>query len=253
MHARRADARFFWAEDQKAPLDSRLDKLGGIVFHHRLGTLREKVERIAPLADRIADMVRMEGVLRVCVGRAARLCKCDLATLMVGEFPELQGHMGRGYALAQGETPPVADAIPDHYRPGGALDDVAPTDVSAPVALADRFDSLAGCFAVSLVPTGAADPFALRRACIAALRTLLDRGYEKLAFSELAALAYDGFAGKKLDLTKDACVAKLEEFAFERLRGLVVSATSVQVADALLAGSGPASLENVVGSLARAR
>jgi glycyl-tRNA synthetase beta chain len=253
MRARLADARFFWAEDQKAPLDSRLDKLGGIVFHHRLGTLREKVERIAPLADRVAEMLRLEGALRVAVGRAARLCKCDLATLMVGEFPELQGHMGRVYALAQGETQTVADAIRDHYKPVGAHDDVAPTDASATVAIADRFDTLAGCFAVGLMPTGAADPFALRRACIAALRTLLDRGYSALAFSDLVALAYDGFEGKKLDLSKIETVARLEEFATERLRGLLASETSNAVADAVLAASGEAALRNVPAALARAR
>ena len=96
---------------------------------------------------------------------------------MVGEFPELQGHMGRAYALAQNEPREIADAIRDHYRPLGAQDEVAPADVSAAVALADRLDTLAGCFAVGLAPTGAADPFALRRACIGALRTILDRGY----------------------------------------------------------------------------
>jgi glycyl-tRNA synthetase beta chain len=253
MRARLADARFFWEEDQKVPLDGRYEKLSGIVFHHRLGTVLEKAERIERLAVRIAEALRLEGPQRAAVARAAHLSKCDLVTLMVGEFPELQGHMGRAYALAQGEPGEVADAVRDHYKPVGAQDDVAQDDVSAAVALADRFDTLAGCFAIGLAPTGAADPFALRRACIAALRTLLDRGYEGLAFSELATLAYEGFAGKKLDLSRDATVAKLEEFAFERLRGLVVGATSTQVADAVLAGSGEAALSNVVGSLARAR
>src|ERR1019366_5415412 len=151
-------------------------------------------------------------------------------------FPELQGHMGRAYARAQGEPDDVADAIRDHYKPVGAQDDVAQDDVSATVALADRFDTLAGCFAVGLAPTGAADPFALRRACIGALRTLLDRGYT-LAFSELVGLAYDGVVGKKLDLSRVETVAKIEDFATERLRGLVASATSNQVAHAVLEGT----------------
>jgi glycyl-tRNA synthetase beta chain len=253
MRARLADARFFWEEDQKTPLDGRYEKLAGIIFHHRLGTVREKAERVERLATRIAAALRLEGLPRVAVARAAHLAKCDLVTLMVGEFPELQGHMGRAYALAQGEHREVADAVRDHYKPVGAQDDVAQDDVSAVIALADRFDTLAGCFAVGLAPTGAADPFALRRACIGALRTLLDRGYEALAFPELVALAYDGFEGKKLDLARDATLAKLEEFAFERLRGLAIGATSTQVADAVLAGSGTAALSNVVGSLARAR
>ncbi|HTQ44745.1 MAG TPA: glycine--tRNA ligase subunit beta [Polyangiaceae bacterium] len=253
MRARLADARFFWEEDQKQPLDARYDKLGGIVFHHRLGTVKEKVERIERLAALLADLLSLDGVRKAEVTRAARLCKCDLVTLMVGEFPELQGHMGRAYALAQGETGEVGDAVRDHYKPVGAQDDVAPSNVSAVVALADRFDTLAGCFAVGLAPTGAADPFALRRACIGALRTLLDRGYAELSFPDLVGLAYDGLAGKKLDLSRVETVAKLEEFATERLRGLLASATSNQVADAVLAGSGEAALRNVVAVLARAK
>jgi glycyl-tRNA synthetase beta chain len=253
MRARLADARFFWEEDQKQPLDARYDKLGGIVFHHRLGTVKEKVERIERLASLLADLMSLDGVRKAEVTRAARLCKCDLVTLMVGEFPELQGHMGRAYALAQGEAGEVGDAVRDHYKPVGAQDDVAPSDVSAVVALADRFDTLAGCFAVGLAPTGAADPFALRRACIGALRTLLDRGYAELSFPDLVGLAYDGLAGKKLDLSRIETVAKLEEFATERLRGLLASATSTQVADAVLAGAGEAALRSVVAVLARAR
>ncbi|HEY5239986.1 MAG TPA: glycine--tRNA ligase subunit beta [Polyangiaceae bacterium] len=252
MSARLADARFFWAEDQKHPLDARYDKLAGIVFHNRLGTVKEKVERIERLSALIADRMGQAGMQKAEVARAARLCKCDLVSLMVGEFPELQGHMGRAYAKAQDETPAVADAIRDHYKPVGAQDDVAAGDVSAAIALADRFDTLTGCFAVGLAPTGAADPFALRRACIGALRTLLDRGYT-LAFSELVALAYGGFEGKKLDLSHIETVAKIEEFATERLRGLVASATSSQAADAVLVGTAEAALKNVGAVLARAK
>jgi glycyl-tRNA synthetase beta chain len=252
MRARLSDARFFWEEDQKAPLDARYDKLGGIVFHNRLGTVKEKVERIERLSALVADLLTLDGLGKAEVARAARLCKCDLVTLMVGEFGELQGHMGRAYALAQGETADVANAIRDHYKPVGATDDVAPDDVSAAIALADRFDTLAGCFAVGLAPTGAADPFALRRACIAALRTLLDRGYA-LSFDTLVGLAYDGLAGKKLDLSRLETVAKLGEFATERLRGLLASATSSQVADAVLSSSAESALQNVVAVLARAR
>jgi glycyl-tRNA synthetase beta chain len=252
MRARLADARFFWEEDLKQPLDVRYDKLGGIVFHHRLGTVKEKVERIERLSARIADALALDGVRKAEVARAARLCKCDLVSLMVGEFPELQGQMGRAYALAQKEAREVADAIRDHYRPAGAQDDVAPGDVSAVLALADRFDTLAGCFAVGLAPTGAADPFALRRACIGVLRTMLDRAYP-LAFSELVGAAYDGFAGKRLDLSRVETVAKIEEFATERLRGLLAAAASTQVADAVLEGTAEAALRNVVAVQARAR
>jgi glycyl-tRNA synthetase beta chain len=113
MRARLADASFFWGEDLKTPLDARLDKLGGIVFHHRLGSVRDKVDRILRLAERIAETLSVDGPHRAFVDRATRLCKCDLVTLMVGEFPELQGHIGRAYAGAQGEARAVADAILD--------------------------------------------------------------------------------------------------------------------------------------------
>jgi glycyl-tRNA synthetase beta chain len=253
MRARLADARFFWEEDRKTPLEARYDKLAGIVFHHRLGTVREKVQRIERLSAQIGDALEFDAAANAKIARAARLCKCDLLTLMVGEFPELQGHMGRAYAIAQAESPEVADAIRDHYKPIGAQDDVARDDISAAIALADRFDSLAGCFAIGLAPTGAADPFALRRACIGVLRTLLDRRYASLAFSDFVALAYDGLAGSKLELSRAETVAKLEEFATERFRGLLASTASGPVADAVLAGNGPLALRNVVAAQSRAR
>jgi glycyl-tRNA synthetase beta chain len=157
---------------------------------------------------------------------------------MVGEFPELQGHMGRAYALHAGEPQEVADAIRDHYKPTGAADDVAPTDVGAIVGLADRLDTLVGCFAVNLAPTGTADPFALRRACLGVLRTLLDKegAYARLAVSELLGAAYDTYGDKKLDLDKMATVEKLEGFFADRLRGLLATVTSHAVADAAMAG-----------------
>jgi len=253
MRARLADARFFWQQDLKTPLDKRGDGLGGIVFHHRLGTVREKVRRVVRLADVVAERLSLDEPTRAAVHRASQLCKSDLVTLMVGEFPELQGHMGRAYATIGGEAPAVADAIRDHYKPVGAQDDVAPDDVAATVALADRLDTLAGCFSVGLAPTGTADPFALRRACIGALRTLLDRGYGALSFRDLVTTAHAGFDGVKLDLTREETTAKLEQFAAERLRGLLAAATSSPVADAVVTASSEAALDNVVAAAARAR
>lgn len=253
MRARLADASFFWQEDLKTPLDKRAERLGGIVFHNRLGTVREKVGRIVRLSEKIGRGLSLDEAAQGAVRRAALLCKSDLVTLMVGEFPELQGYMGRAYASMGGESRVVADAIRDHYKPVGAQDDVAPGDIAATVALADRFDTLAGCFAVGLAPTGTADPFALRRACIGALRTMIDRGYGALSFGELVKAAFAGFDGTKLDLTQEETVAKLEQFATDRLRGLLASATSQAVADAVITGSGPAALGNVVGAAARAR
>jgi glycyl-tRNA synthetase beta chain len=254
MRARLSDAKFFFEEDKKVKLEERVEKLSGIVFHNRLGTVREKVTRIHALSLTIAQALGLPGPVQTHVARAAHLCKFDLVALMVGEFPELQGEMGRVYARHAGEPAEVADAVRDHYKPIGADGPVAEGDVAAVVALADRLDTLAGCFAVGLSPTGAADPFALRRACIATLRTLLERSrlnpaYATLALPDLFAWAYDAFEGKKLDLTREETVAKVRDFAAERLRGLLTNATSNQVADAVSAGG---SLDHPFHALARA-
>ena len=243
MRARLSDAKFFFEEDKKAKVGERVEKLKGIVFHNKLGTVREKVTRIETLAASIGEQLGLPPDVMAQVERAAHLCKFDLVALMVGEFPELQGQMGRAYAKSAGEADAVADAIRDHYRPAFATDDVASSDVSAAVALADRLDTLAGCFAVGLEPTGAADPYALRRACIAVLRTLLDKGaadprYAKL---DLLALLDEARAEYKVSLERDASVAlaSLATFATERLRGLLAAATSSTVADAVVISSDP--------------
>ncbi len=243
MRPRLADARFFFEEDKKARAEDRVAKLGGIVFHNKLGTVREKVARMEGLAQLIAAMLGLAVEVQEQVVRAAHLCKNDLVSLMVGEFPELQGHMGRAYAKFAGEADVVADAVRDHYRPVGAQDEVAGTDVAATLALADRLDTLVGCFAVGLEPTGAADPYALRRACIAVLRTLLEKGvasprYARLNLHDLVLLAFDRFAasGKPLPGDGETVAAKVVVFASERLRGLLASASTNLVADAVLAG-----------------
>ncbi len=253
MRARLSDAKFFWTEDHKVPLEARYEKLEGIVFHNRLGTVKDKALRIERLALRTADILGLGDSEKQRVARAARLCKCDLVALMVGEFPELQGHMGRAYARKQGEPADVADAVRDHYKPVGAQDDVAGGDIAAVLALADRLDTLVGCFAVGLAPSGTNDPFALRRACIGALRTILDRGYARVSLLELAGLAYDGYGGTRLDASKAETLSKVEEFAAERLRGLVATATSMPVAEAVLASSAREALVASVTTLARAR
>ncbi len=243
MRSRLADAKFFYGEDRRAKIEDRVDKLAGIVFHHRLGTVREKVSRMETLAAHIATAIGLVPSEVELAVRAAHVCKFDLVSLMVGEFPELQGQMGREYAIHANEPAPVANAVRDHYRPIGADGPVAEDDVSACVALADRLDSLVGCFAVGLSPTGAADPFALRRACIATLRTLIESakrrpGYATLDLETLFGSAYDGVAGsgKKLDLSREETIKKLREFTYERLRGVIASQTSNAVADAVCAG-----------------
>jgi glycyl-tRNA synthetase beta chain len=183
VRARLADARHFWqtdlaplpdARDRSAkPLDQRLAKLERVVFHEKLGTQGERVERIESLAEEIAPRVLADPAL---AARAAHLAKADLATEMVGEFPELQGLMGRYYALAQGEEPSVADAIGEHYKPQGPNDRIPTAPVSIAVALADKLDTLAGFWAIDEKPTGSKDPYALRRAALGVIRIVLENG-----------------------------------------------------------------------------
>jgi glycyl-tRNA synthetase beta chain len=169
LSARLSDARFFWEEDQKLPLENRLETLKGVTFHAKLGTMAERVERIVALAREIAPLVGADVAL---AERAARLAKVDLATGMVGEFPELQGIMGGYYARAQGEPDAVADAVRDHYKPIGPSDSVPTDPVTVAVALADKLDTLVGFFAIDEKPTGSRDPFALRRAALGVIRLI---------------------------------------------------------------------------------
>lgn len=172
LRARLSDARFFWDQDRKQTLESRLPKLEGRIFHAKLGTDAERVKRIEKLAASLADTLNVDATT---VARAARLCKADLVTEMVGEFPDLQGRMGEYYALHDGETPAVAKAIAEHYRPQGPADDIPTSDAGAVVALADKLDTLAGFFAIGETPTGSKDPFALRRAALGVIRIILEK------------------------------------------------------------------------------
>jgi glycyl-tRNA synthetase beta chain len=185
LSARLDDARFFWEEDRKVPLEARLETLKGVTFHTRLGTLFERAERIEALARRLAPLV---GADPDPAARAARLAKADLATAMVGEFPELQGVMGGYYAAAQGEPDAVAQAIRDHYKPQGPSDSVPTAPVTVAVALADKLDSLAGFFAIGEAPTGSRDPFALRRAALGVIRILFENNV-RVSVAHLAGLA----------------------------------------------------------------
>ncbi|WP_375713831.1 glycine--tRNA ligase subunit beta [Methylorubrum extorquens] len=170
VRARLSDARFFWETDKATKLEDRLPKLDSIVFHEKLGTQGERVARIAALAQEIAPLVGADPAL---AERAARLAKADLVTEMVGEFPELQGLMGRKYAALQGEHDSVAAAIEEHYKPVGPSDSVPTDPVSIAVALADKLDTLAGFWSIDEKPTGSKDPFALRRAALGVTRLVL--------------------------------------------------------------------------------
>jgi glycyl-tRNA synthetase beta chain len=166
LAARLSDARFFYEQDMKVSLDEQAKKLDRIVFHEKLGTVADKVARVAKLAEWLASEGIVPGCDPALARRAAELCKADLVTGMVGEFPELQGVMGGYYARAQGEDPRVADAIRDHYKPVGQGDEVPTAPVTVAVSLADKLDTIRSFFAIEEKPTGSKDPFALRRAAI---------------------------------------------------------------------------------------
>jgi glycyl-tRNA synthetase beta chain len=175
LRARLSDARFFYDQDRKTKLADLRPKLAKIAFHARLGSLLERVERLERLSAEIAPYVGGDDTAIMAV-EAARLCKCDLVSGMVGEFPELQGVMGRYYALDQGMPDAVADAIRDHYKPLGP-NDACPTEpVSVTVALAEKIDTLVGFFAIGETPTGSKDPFALRRAALGVIRLIVENG-----------------------------------------------------------------------------
>ncbi|MBM3552733.1 MAG: glycine--tRNA ligase subunit beta [Alphaproteobacteria bacterium] len=169
--ARLSDAKFFYETDLKTKLEARLPKLDSIVFHEKLGTQGERVKRIAALAKALAPLVGADAFL---AERAATLCKADLVSEMVGEFPELQGLMGRYYAAAQGEDASVAAACEEHYKPQGPNDRIPTDPVSIAVALADKLDTLVGFWAIDEKPTGSKDPYALRRAALGVIRIVLE-------------------------------------------------------------------------------
>lgn len=171
LRARLSDAKFFWDQDRKKKLESRLGGLKDMVFHARLGTVHDKVARVEKLAGKCADLI---GADKKDAARAAHLAKADLLTEMVAEFPDLQGLMGRYYAVGDGEREAVGDAIRDHYAPQGPNDDCPTAPVSVAVALAEKIDVLTGFWAIDEKPTGSKDPFALRRAALGSIRLILE-------------------------------------------------------------------------------
>ncbi|MDF2493078.1 glycine--tRNA ligase subunit beta [Sphingomonas sp.] len=176
LAARLSDARFFYETDLKVPLADQAKKLEKIIFHEKLGTVADKVDRVAKLARWLAEEGIVKGADPELAERAARLAKADLVTGMVGEFPELQGLMGGYYAAAQGEPVEVAEAIRDHYKPVGQGDDVPTAPVTVAVSLADKLDSITQFFGADLKPSGSKDPFALRRSALGILALILDNG-----------------------------------------------------------------------------
>lgn len=214
LRARLEDARFFFRTDRDTPLETMADKLRSVLFQAQLGSVHDKVERVEQLARGLALRWGGSPDLEPTVGRAARLCKADLVSHMVGEFPKLQGTMGRVYALQQGEPEPVATAIEEHYRPVAAGAELPGTEAGAVLAVADKLDTLCGCFRAGLIPTGAADPYALRRQAIGVLQILRTRAV-RIAVAEMIAEslarygAVDGDAAAKVGAFLESRLAHL--------------------------------------------
>ena len=210
LRARLSDAKFFWDQDRQHSLGSRVPRLKQITFHDKLGTMDGKVDRVEALAATIAHDVPAADVDRV--RSASRLAKADLVTGMVGEFPELQGIMGRYYALEDGEHAEVADAIADHYAPLGPNDQCPTAPVSVAVALADKIDSLVGFWSIDEKPTGSRDPYALRRAALGVIRLILENKL-RLSLRGVFAAALANYPG-----APDEAIADLPSFIADRLK-----------------------------------
>ncbi|WP_263770689.1 glycine--tRNA ligase subunit beta [Propionivibrio soli] len=246
VRPRLSDARFFFNQDRKHALASRLDKLGGVVYHNKLGSVLQRVERLEELAQRIA--VRL-GANASLAGRAAQLAKADLVTDMVGEFPELQGIMGRYYALHDGEDKQVADAVQSHYQPRFAGDALPQGEIACAAALADKLDALAGFFGIGQIPTGDKDPFGLRRAALGVLRILMETPLP-LDLAELIADAQAGFADGVL---KQPVAEPLLDFMLDRLRGLLRDAGHAQDAIEAVLAQRPTRIDRVPAKLSAVR
>ncbi|MDE2347312.1 MAG: glycine--tRNA ligase subunit beta [Gammaproteobacteria bacterium] len=228
VRPRLSDASFFWDQDRKHSLDAYAAKLGGVTFQGKLGSYADKTARIRALGGRIASLIGAGEHF----GRAADLAKADLMTAMVGEFPELQGTMGRHYATAAGEDPAVACALEEQYRPRFAGDALPATPLGRTLALADKIDTLVGIFAIDQKPTGTRDPFGLRRAALGVLRILLETPLDL----DLTALIEASAAAQPV--ARDRAAAEADAFILDRLRGLLIErgdGTTSEMVEAVLA------------------
>ncbi|WP_114639218.1 glycine--tRNA ligase subunit beta [Polynucleobacter necessarius] len=252
VRPRLSDARFFFQQDQKRPLASRLSDLGKVVYHNQLGNQLDRTKRVQGIAIGIAQQLQADEKL---ASRAAELAKIDLLTDMVGEFPELQGIMGRYYATHDGENPEVAAACSEHYMPRFAGDTLPITQTGTILAIADKLETLVGIWGVGLAPTGDKDPYALRRHALGICRLLLEKNLQ-LSLPELIELARAQFTQK--DVQEKAVAAEIYAFIIDRLRAYLKDQsvagkpfTSAEI-DAVLSQS-PAQINDLIGRLAALR
>ncbi|MFQ5963219.1 MAG: glycine--tRNA ligase subunit beta [Candidatus Scalinduaceae bacterium] len=216
LRARLADAKFFWDEDRKISLHERVNGLEGLVFHEDIGSYLNREERIGILAQFISEMLNFSPKRLKLVKRASLLCKADLLTEMVGEFPKLQGIIGREYALAEGENEEVANSIAEHYLPRYATDGLPKTEAGTVLSLADKFDIIASCFSAGLIPTGSQDPYALRRQAQGIIRILETRDFG-VSFSKVFKMALSNLTDICASDDKDMIYEKIKDFFKDRL------------------------------------
>ena len=240
LRARLSDAEFFYKQDQKAALESRLPKLANVVYHNKIGSQAERIERLQSIAAHIAAAL---GADRAASERAARLAKVDLVTEMVGEFPELQGTMGKYYARLDGESAEIADAIEQHYRPRFAGDALPESQTATAVALADKLETLVGIWGIGLIPTGDKDPYALRRAALGILRMLMQHGLD------VSDLIQTAFASFPQGLLNDKTPAEVADFMQARLAVLLQNDYPQDIVAAVLAKR-PGRLNDLASKLA---
>jgi glycyl-tRNA synthetase beta chain len=221
IRARLADAAFFYREDLKVPMEEWVGRLEAIVFQKELGTMSGKVERVERLTGALAQLAGADAGAQAQAVRAAHLCKADLVSHAVVEFPSLQGVMGRYYALAGGEDAGVADAIVEHYRPRYAGDAVPSSLAGMLVSAADKLDTMCGIFAIGQAPTGSADPYALRRGAIGILAMVLDGGLALRSLDEAIAAALEGYEGAVRELDKQMVGSVVATFLRGRLEGML--------------------------------
>ncbi|MNO21537.1 Glycine--tRNA ligase beta subunit [compost metagenome] len=247
LRARLSDAKFFYEEDQKMAIKDALSKLESIVFHEELGTVGDKVRRIRRNAEKLSDFLKVDSGTSEAVNRTAEICKFDLVTQMVYEFPELQGVMGEDYARKAGESEAVAKGVFEHYQPRFSGDNVPSSEVGSIVSIADKIDTITGCFSIGIIPTGSQDPYGLRRQAAGIVQIVLDH---KLSITltdifKIALETHEQFRGLKR--TEEEILKDLMDFFGLRVRKTLSDSLRYDVVDAIIA----AGYDDVVSVVAR--